>query len=140
MLVEDVEEKGSLFIVKVFLHPKVTNAVQSEATTKRFVLRYSNSVCYNFNLQVFKYCKPQSKIPFQIARFFKLPQPSLYTGHFLRRTSVTLRYQSTQEVILHITQLKWHGSWKSSTLAEGYLDKSISNKVATGKRIPGNPA
>lgn len=60
------------------------------------------------------------KIPSKIASFLNLPNPETFTGHSLRRIST----------LSNMTTLKRHGGWRSSTVAEGYLDDSMENKTA----------
>lgn len=139
MLLEDVEDKGSLFIVKVpetksdkrrtfiiYNEDGVDSANYLEIirnylklrpredTTKRLFLRYSNDTCYNQPVGV----NTIAKIPFQIAKFLKLSQPSLYTGNCFRRMSATSLVRTGGDSTL----FKRHSGWKSSTVAEGYLD------------------
>lgn len=142
MLREDVEDKGSLFIVKVpeskigkrrtFIICNDDSAdgvdyleiIRSylklrprEATSRRLFLRYSNEACYNQPVGV----NTISKIPFQIAKFLKLSQPTLYTGRCFRRTAASLLVDAGGD----ITQFKRHGGWTNSTVAGGYLDVRV---------------
>jgi hypothetical protein len=48
-----------------------------------------------------------------------------YTGHSLRRTSATLLVDEGGD----LTTLKRHGGWRSSFVAEGYIEESINNIV-----------
>ncbi|XP_039279815.1 uncharacterized protein LOC120350456 [Nilaparvata lugens] len=52
-------------------------------------------------------------------------------GHALRRTSATLLINAGGTM----TQLKRHGGWKSSTVAEGYIEESMGDKIATAHAI-----
>jgi integrase len=45
-----------------------------------------------------------------------------YTGHSLRRTSATLLVDEGGD----LTTLKRHGGWRSSFVAEGYIEESIN--------------
>ncbi|KAJ8914223.1 hypothetical protein NQ315_003586 [Exocentrus adspersus] len=65
------------------------------------------------------------KIPSKIAVYLGLPNPSSYTGHCLRCTSATALADAGAS---SRTNLKRHGGWKSSTVAEGYLEESIALK------------
>ncbi|KAJ8912673.1 hypothetical protein NQ315_011032 [Exocentrus adspersus] len=64
------------------------------------------------------------KIPSIIAKYLGLSDPDKYTGHCMRRTSATL----LAEAGASMTTLKRHGGWKSTSIAEGYLEDSISSK------------
>lgn len=55
----------------------------------------------------------------------------MYTGHCYRRTSASLLADSGADILT----LKRHGGWKSSTVAEGYVEDSITNKIKISKCI-----
>ena len=76
-----------------------------------------------------------SQFPKKIATFLKLPQPERFTGHSFRRTAATLLVNSGGDVL----QLKRLGGWKSSTVAEGYVDVSLDNQSKTAKMLS-NPS
>ena len=62
--------------------------------------------------------------PRVIAKYLKLPNPENYTGHCLCRTSATVFVNAGAD----ITKLKRFGGWKSTAVAEKYIDDSIENK------------
>lgn len=70
-----------------------------------------------------------SAIPKKIAAYLKLSNIDSYSGHSLRRTSATILADNGGDIL----SLKRHGGWKSSTVAEGYVEDSIADK----KRIAG---
>ena len=49
----------------------------------------------------------------------------------MRRTSATLLVDTGAD----ITTLKRHGGWRSSTVAEGYIEDSLANKRNIGRKI-----
>ncbi|KAJ8982477.1 hypothetical protein NQ317_005113 [Molorchus minor] len=65
------------------------------------------------------------KIPSVVASYLKLPDVACYTGHCLRRSSATL----LADAGVDITTIKRHAGWKSTTVAEGYVENSIENKT-----------
>lgn len=67
----------------------------------------------------------------EIAKCLNLPDPNLYTGHCFRRSSATILIDAGGD----ITSLKRHGGWKSTTVAENYIDESIQNKVNVANQI-----
>lgn len=71
------------------------------------------------------------KMPQLVAIFLNLPNPELYTGHCFRRSSATILVDSGA----NLTTLKRHGAWKSSSVAEGYIEDSINNKIEVADRI-----
>ncbi|KAJ8981000.1 hypothetical protein NQ317_014867 [Molorchus minor] len=70
------------------------------------------------------------KIPSIIATYLGLSDPTLYTGHCLRRSSATLLLTRAD-----ITTIKRHGGWKSTTVAEGYIDNSVQNKTNIANQV-----
>lgn len=71
------------------------------------------------------------KIPSIIATYLGLSDPTLYTGHCLRRSSATLLADAGAD----ITTIKRHGGWKSTTVAEGYIDNSVQNKTNIANQV-----
>lgn len=67
----------------------------------------------------------------EIAKYLNLPNHELYTGHCFRRSSATILVDAGGD----ITSLKRHGGWKSTAVAEGYIDKSEKNKFDTANKI-----
>jgi integrase len=92
------------------------------AQDPRFFYRYERGRCVN--QVVGKHTI--SKIPYEMAKFLQLPNPIQYTGHSFRRTSSTLLANAPGVDIL---DLKRHGGWISSTVAEGYQTESPTNKI-----------
>lgn len=151
--VNNIEDKGSLLIVKIpdtKTNKSRTFIVTNDdgngidyldiirkymklrppgLSTGRLFLKYCKGVCNKQNIGL----NTIAKVPKDIATFLKLPDPLMYTGHCFRRTSATLLVEAGGDIL----QLKRHGGWKSSTVAEGYIDDSISGKVATGQLILG---
>jgi hypothetical protein len=71
--------------------------------------------------------------PKQIATFLGLKNPEEYTGHAFRRSSATLLAESGADTSI----LKRLGGWKSTNVAEGYVDESIQNKKKIAQMILG---
>lgn len=72
-------------------------------------------------------------VPKKIAEFLGLANPELYTGHSFRRTSATLLANAGAE----FSVLKRHGGWKSSSVAEKYIEDSLEGKNKVAKMIQG---
>lgn len=144
MVLNDVEDNGTFLIFKIpdtKTHIPRTFTVTSgvDFFRKYIALRQKDTphrrlfVCYRKGK-----CTVQpvgintfGKIPTKIAEYLKLPNPAMYTGHCFRRTSATLLVNAGADILT----LKKHGGWKSSTVAEGYIDDSIQNKVNISKKI-----
>ncbi|XP_044268814.1 uncharacterized protein LOC123013993 [Tribolium madens] len=95
----------------------------------RFFLTYRNGKCtvQPVGIHTFR------SIPSKIANYLHLPEPSLYTGHCLRRTSATLFANAGGSK----ENLKRHGGWKSDTIAESYVEESVLYKTKMAKTILG---
>ncbi|KAJ8979829.1 hypothetical protein NQ317_014960 [Molorchus minor] len=71
------------------------------------------------------------KIPSVVASYLKLPDVACYTGHCLRRSSATL----LADAGVDITTIKRHAGWKSTTVAEGYVENSIESKTKIANQV-----
>ncbi|KAJ8975526.1 hypothetical protein NQ317_003331 [Molorchus minor] len=71
------------------------------------------------------------KIPSVVASYLKLPDVACYTRHCLRRSSATL----LADAGVDITTIKRHAGWKSTTVAEGYVENSIENKTKIANQV-----
>ena len=60
-----------------------------------------------------------------IASFLQLPDSALYTGHCFRRSSASFLVDGDGDLL----SLKNHGGWKSSTVAEAYVEKSLTKTI-----------
>lgn len=135
---QDLENHGELLLVKIpdtktsksrsftisgefyKIVKKYQDLRPPKFTSERFFINYRNGKC---TVQVVGKNK-FSTMPREIATYLNLPNIELYTGHSFRRTSATVLADSGD----NLTTLKRHGGWKSSTVAEGYIEESIENK------------
>lgn len=101
----------------------------SPIETTRFFVGYRNGKCTKQVVGI----NTIAGIPKKIADFLELQNSSTYTGHSFRRTSATLLADSGAD----ITVLKRHGNWKSSSVAESYIENSIENKIRISSKIVG---
>lgn len=153
MTVDDVEDKDSLLIINIpnsktavsrtfivtnggdekldllSFYRKYRNLRPKNATGRRLFLRYENGKCSNQNVGMNTF----GNMPKLIAKYLNLQDANLYTGHCFRRSSATLLADAGGDIV----DLKRHGGWKSSSVAEGYLDDSIQNKVEVSRKILG---
>lgn len=148
--VDDIEDTGSILVVtlhdtktkkkRIFtvtsevagikgieLYRKYLSLRPEHVNHRRFFLFYKNGKCSVQPVGINSF----ASMPRKIAQYLHLPNSSSYTGHCFRRTSATLLADSGAD----IQMLKRHGGWRSTTVAEGYVDDSISNKVKTSRRI-----
>lgn len=98
-----------------------------EMKHNRLFIYYKNGKCSNQPVGI----NTIGKFPRIIAEFLKLNNPQEYTGHCFRRSSASLLADSGAD----ITNIKRHGGWKSTTVAEGYIESSIENKRKVGNQI-----
>ncbi|KAJ8910767.1 hypothetical protein NQ315_008888 [Exocentrus adspersus] len=72
-----------------------------------------------------------AKVPSIVASFLNLSNAELYTGHCMRRTSTSLLANKGAD----LTTIKRDGGWKSSAIAESYIEDSISNKLDIVRKV-----
>jgi Phage integrase family. len=95
--------------------------------SERFFVNFQNGKCTRQLVGINKL----GNMPRKIATFLKLPNAAHYTGHCFRRTSATILVDSGAD----ITTLKRHGGWKSTSVAEGYIDNSLKHKMDVANKI-----
>lgn len=99
----------------------------SSVTSDIFFLNFQNGKCTAQRIGINKF----TTMGRQIATFLKLPNPEKYSSHSFRRSSATLLVDAGG----NITMLKRHGGWRSTAVAEGYIDASMKNKMDTATKI-----
>jgi Phage integrase family. len=109
------------------LYRKYATLRPKDITFDRFFIKYQNGHCHRVVMGIHKI----SKVPKDVASFLRLPNPHEYTGHCLRRTSATILVDNGGD----ITTLKRHGGWKSTSVAEGYIEDSVNNKKQIAMKI-----
>lgn len=147
---KDVEDRGELIFVKI---PQTKTNIErtftfvnqdekihyldifrryiqlrpSNAKSERLFLAFHNGKCRN---QVVGK-GTIGRWPSKIAEYLKLSNPASYTGHSFRRTSATLLANKGVDIL----GLKRHGGWKSSSVAESYVEDSLQNKIQFAEKI-----
>ena len=71
------------------------------------------------------------KIPATIATYLNLSNPLLYTGHCICRSSATMLANTGADM----TTNKRFGGWKSTSVAEGYIETSTENRLKIAKQM-----
>ncbi|XP_026326762.1 uncharacterized protein LOC113235316 [Hyposmocoma kahamanoa] len=135
---KDVETHGQMLLIKInntknkvprsfAIHGPFYDIVKKyealrtdKAKSDRFFQNYQKGRCVAQPTGINKF----GAMPKEIAKFLNLPDPDLYTGHSFRRTSATLLADSGADLLT----LKRHGGWRSSTVAESYVEDSVRNK------------
>ncbi|KAJ8918203.1 hypothetical protein NQ315_014070 [Exocentrus adspersus] len=102
-------------------------SLRPKAACRRFFLRYVDGKCTTQHVGINTISKTFSKVP----SFLGLPDPESFTGHGMRRSSATLLANAGGD----ITTVKRHGGWKSTTVAENYIEESLSSKMAIAEKI-----
>ncbi|KAJ8975570.1 hypothetical protein NQ317_016981, partial [Molorchus minor] len=145
--VDDIEDVGSSLIVKIpntktkipriFVVTDVGNMLElflkylslrpPRVKHKRLFLYYKAGKCSSQPVGK----NTMGKIPSVVASYLKLPDVACYTGHCLRRSSATL----LADAGVDITTIKRHAGWKSTTVAEGYVENSIENKTKIANQV-----
>lgn len=104
------------------LRPRITQH-------NRFFVNYTKGKCTIQPVGIHKI----GGVPGIVAKYLGLENDNAYTGHCFRRTSATLLANSgaNMEVI------KRHGGWRSSAVAEGYIDDCENKKKSVAQQILG---
>jgi len=150
MEIGDIDDQGNLWIIRISYNKtdkprsfvicgEIGNANAVNICKKYASLRPIHTKHNRFFVYYFKgKCSVQpiglntiGKVPREIASFLKLEDPQSYTGHCFRRTSATLLVDKGGD----ITTLKRHGGWKSSTVAESYIEESVAAKVSVANLL-----
>ncbi|KAJ8974131.1 hypothetical protein NQ317_005344 [Molorchus minor] len=137
LTVDDIEDVGSSLITKIpriFVVTDVGNMLElfrkylslrpPHVKHKRLFLYYKAGKCSSQPVGK----NTMGKIP---TSYLKLPDVACYTGHCLRRSSATL----LADAGVDITTIKRHAGWKSTTVAEGYVENSIENKTKIANQV-----
>ena len=119
------EADGEVHLMEIFR--KYEKLRPKNCTSQRFFLRYCSGRCVNQVVGV----NTMGQIPSMIAKFLNMEDPNCYTGHSFRRTSATLLADTGADILA----LKRHAGWKSSSVAEGYVEDSMQNKMEFAKKI-----
>ncbi|KAJ8912151.1 hypothetical protein NQ315_006115 [Exocentrus adspersus] len=134
--ISDVQDKGS-YLYKFHGHGRSffsqccrnVSKIHPKAAGRRFFLRYIDGKYATQHVGINTISKTFSKV----ASFLGLPDPESFTGHGMRRSSATLLANAGGD----ITIVKRHGGWKSTTVAENYIEESLSSKMAIAEKNPG---
>ncbi|XP_024944410.1 uncharacterized protein LOC107271399 [Cephus cinctus] len=119
---------GKSFVTSEEVHPILDKYIKLRPEgMQRFLVQYRNKKCTRQNVGK----RTLTAILQDVAKFLNLLDIQLYTGHGYRRTSATFLVDEGADLL----QLKRHGGWKSSTVAESYIDESDLNKQRTSKLI-----
>lgn len=97
------------------------------AKDRRLFYAYRNGKCINQVVGKNQFYK----VPETVANFLQLKKGNSYTGHSFRRSSATLLVESGGDLMT----LKKHGGWKSSTVAEGYVDQSVAHRTEIANKV-----
>ncbi|XP_045474958.1 uncharacterized protein LOC123680884 [Harmonia axyridis] len=87
----------------------------------RFFVNYKSGKCTVQPIGINK----MGSMPRRIAKFLNLPNSELYSGHCFRRSSASHLANKGEDII----SLKRHGGWKSSSVAESYVEASAQKKL-----------
>lgn len=111
-----INEEHWITLIKkyMYLRPK-------SITSLRFFLTYRNGHCTSSPIGI----NTIGQVPKIVATFLKLMNPEQYTGHCFRRSSASHLAERGGDLIT----IKQHGGWKSSTVAEGYIETSLKKKI-----------
>lgn len=106
------------------------SSLRDQNDQKRFFLYYKNGKCTRQVIGKNTF----GQIPFRIATYLGISNAKEYTGHCFRRSSATMLADAGEDII----NIKRHAGWKSTTVAEGYIENSVANKLKIAKKIVEN--
>ncbi|KAJ8976803.1 hypothetical protein NQ317_018462 [Molorchus minor] len=132
LTVDDIEDIPQIFVVTdvgnmLELFRKYLSLRPPHVKHKRLFLYYKAGKCSSQPVGK----NTMGKIPSVVASYLKLPDVACYTGRGLRRSSATL----LADAGVDITTIKRHAGWKSTTVAEGYVENSIENKTKIANQV-----
>lgn len=147
MQLDDIEDMGNKLLVSLpdtktkrprsfvvsehlDMYRKYASYRPSGFESRRFFFRYWRGKALKQVIGIHKF----GAMPQEIATYLKLPNAQKYTGHCFRRTSATWLVNSGAD----ITMLKRHGGWKSTSVAEGYIENSVESKSVISEKILAN--
>lgn len=104
----------------------------SNTSSRRFFFNYRNGKCTNQPIGINKI----GQMPKVIATFLQLPNAKLFSGHCFRRSSASHLANSGGDLLT----IKRHGGWKSSTVAEGYVEGSLKKRVEISQMLSNQPS
>jgi integrase len=93
----------------------------------RLFLTYRNGKCVALNAGQHTI----GNVPKTIAQYLGLQKPELYTGHSFRRSGATMVVDAGGDILT----LKRAGGWKSSAIAESYVEDSVTQKLQVSKKL-----
>lgn len=109
------------------LYKKYADMRPINLENRRFLIGYRNGKCVR---QVVGY-HTIGNVAKKIAMYLKLENAELYTGHAFRRSSATMLVDNGGDLL----SVKELGGWKSSAVAETYIEKSISKRMKITKQL-----
>ncbi|KAJ3661944.1 hypothetical protein Zmor_006316 [Zophobas morio] len=96
---------------------------------QRFFINYVKEKCTVQAVRIHKI----GNVPAVVAKYLGLENASSYSGHCCRRSSATI----LATVGCKMEGIKRHGGWRSSTVAEGYIDNYETAKINVAEKILG---
>lgn len=106
---------------------KYINLRPANMNSRRLLIAYRNGRCYAQHAG----CHTISGTTKHIAEYLNLDNPEEYTGHGLRRSSASMLVEGGGDLLT----LKRHGGWRSSTVAEGYIEESVNRKIDVSRKL-----
>lgn len=109
------------------LYRKYVKLRPTNMHSRRLFIAYRNGRCYAQHTG----CHTISGVTKHIAEYLNLQNPEEYTGHGLRRSSASILVENGGDLLT----LKRHGGWRSSTVAEGYIEESVNRKLEVSRKL-----
>jgi integrase len=121
---------GEGFVVNpLTIYRKYASLRPVNTSHDRFFLFYNNGKCTRQPVGINTF----GQLPSKIAAYLTLEDPKTYTGHCFRRSSATLLAAGGGDLV----SLKRHGGWRSSTVAEGYIEDCVEERIKIARKVFG---
>ncbi|KAH0814301.1 hypothetical protein GEV33_008491 [Tenebrio molitor] len=118
---------GEGFVVNpLTIYRKYASLRPVNTSHDRFFLFYNNGKCTRQPVGINTF----GQLPSKIAAYLKLEDPKTYTGHCFRRSSATLLAAGGGDLV----SVKRHGGWRSSTVAEGYIEDCVEERIKIARK------
>ncbi|KAH0812075.1 hypothetical protein GEV33_010716 [Tenebrio molitor] len=114
--------------INVGHHAKKSKVLSREHIEKFLLEAADETYLFVKPVEINTFGQPPSKI----AAYLKLEDPKTYTGHCFRRSSATLLAAGGGDLV----SLKRHGGWRSSTVAEGYIEDCVEERIKIARKFP----
>ncbi|KAJ8910999.1 hypothetical protein NQ315_011264 [Exocentrus adspersus] len=142
MPVDNIEDRGNVLVVtipdtksykeRIFTVVNGSNVIRAIDVFRKYVELRPRNVPHRRFFLTYKNQKCTVQ-PVDLNTILGIENSHEYTGHSFRRSSATLLAEAGAD----LSVLKRRGGWRSDSVAEGYIEQSVKNKIQISKKILG---